>query len=138
MKRVRAIFNMGWRLGLHLGRKALAAPQAGKAEFLERYADDRLYPLSPEARRSLSRLESCICCGLCDTVCPKLDSRSRHRFNGPSALACSLTRSLPDYVLLDDFLRHLELCGDCKVCEEVCPVRVPLRELVAFARAARG
>jgi succinate dehydrogenase/fumarate reductase-like Fe-S protein len=107
----------------------------GKQAFLDNYANDGLLPLPGEQRAQLPNLEGCIACGLCDTVCPRLPAATRHLFNGPSALACSLTRELPAYKLNRAYLELWHECGDCRECESACPAGVPLREVATFTRA---
>jgi succinate dehydrogenase/fumarate reductase-like Fe-S protein len=135
VKRIISLINLAYRFNVHMLKKPFTADLPGRAIFLGQYHDDRLLPLTPEARARLPELQSCISCGLCDTVCTKLDIDLRHLFNGPSDLASCLTRSLPDYDLLKEYLRVWEECGDCRRCEEVCPSGVPLRQLVDFAGA---
>jgi succinate dehydrogenase/fumarate reductase-like Fe-S protein len=133
MKRVLSLLNLAYRFNVHLVKKPLTGSK-GLARFLDQYGPEHLLPLSPEARQLLPGLESCINCGLCDTVCERFDAATRHLHNGPSELAVSLTRSLPDYDLIEAHLQAWEGCGACRECEGICPMGVPLRELLGFAR----
>ena len=133
MKRVLSLLNLAFRFNVHLVKKPFAADK-GMNRFLDQYGPEHLLPLSAEARRLLPGLESCINCGMCDTVCARFDAATRHLFNGPSELATSLTRSLPDYDAIGGHLDAWEGCGTCRECEAICPMGVPLRELLGFAR----
>jgi len=124
MSRILSLLNLAYRFNRHMVVKPLADSTPGKVRFMEQYGPERLLPLDPQSRAQLPHLQGCIACGLCDTVCPGL----------PSDLASCLTRSLPDYGLIEHHLDLLE-CGDCHACEQICPAGVPLREMLLFARA---
>jgi heterodisulfide reductase subunit C len=134
-QRILSLANLAYRFNLHMLAKPFRDRRPGTEQFLERYGPDRLLPLPPELRETLPRLAGCLSCGLCDTVCTKLDTRLRHLVSGPSELASSLTRNLPELELLQDSLEALKQCGDCRACEDICPAGVPLREIVTFAEA---
>jgi heterodisulfide reductase subunit C len=131
---VLSLLNLAFRFNLHVLKKPFVGSGPGREAFLEQYGAENLLPLSEEARRILPGLQSCICCGLCDTVCERLEAAERHIYNGPSELAFSLTRNLPAYQWIEQHLQIWQTCGECRACEEVCPAGVPLRELVSFAR----
>jgi len=133
VKRVLSLLNLAFRFNIHLVKKPFSE-DGGQTRFLAQYGPERLVPLSAAARRLLPGLEGCVNCGLCDTACGKLDAATRHLFNGPSELAASLTRSLPDYDAIEGHLQAWETCGTCRDCEGICPMEVPLRELLGFAR----
>jgi heterodisulfide reductase subunit C len=116
-------------------KKPFFSGGSGKDQFLEAYQEDHLFPLIPEWRDQLKKLQGCISCGLCDSACPTLEQSKGYMFYAPSDLASSLTRDLTTYELLNDYLRIWQQCSDCHRCESICPTKVPLRELATFVRA---
>jgi iron-sulfur cluster protein len=80
----------------------------------------------------------CLKCGGCMLVCPVFQSVGGHVFGGPvypggiGTLLTAMTRSLREsYPTLD-------LCADCKRCEEFCPVGIPTGELLLRIKEAKG
>ncbi len=133
MSRIISFLNLAYRFNVHMLKKPVSSARgAARERFLQNYADDRLAPLSPQQRQALSRFSRCVCCGLCDTVCQNLPTSRRHLFNGPSDLACSVGRSMPEFELAGEYLAQWQECGECRECEDICPSGVPLRELAAF------
>jgi ferredoxin len=135
VKKFFSLLNLAYRFNVHLLKKPFAVDLPGASIFIKLYNQDNLVPLSAEARCRLPAYQGCIGCGLCDTVCPKLQPATRHLFNGPSDLATCLSRNIPDYLLLSSTLELWQECGECTDCENICPTGVPLRELSVFARA---
>jgi Fe-S oxidoreductase len=80
----------------------------------------------------------CLKCGGCMLVCPVFQSVGGHVFGGPvypggigtllTAMTCSLKESN----------RTLDLCSDCKKCEEFCPVGIPTGELLLRIKETQG
>ena len=133
MSRIISFPNLAYRFNIHMLKKPVASARgAAKERFLQYYADDRLSPLTAQQRQKLAGFSRCICCGLCDSVCDNLPASRRHYFNGPSDLACNVACSMPDFKLADEYLAGWKACGDCTECEDICPSRVPLREMAAF------
>lgn len=135
MSRILSILNLAYRFNLHLLKKPFAADTKGRDQFIDNYRDDHLFPLGQELRRCIPELQGCLACGTCDTVCRPLSAARMHLFAGPSALACSLTRNLPDFHLLEPYLELWQQCEGCHDCEHACPAGVPLKDLAAFAGA---
>lgn len=138
MSRVISFLNLAYRFNLHMLRKPVSSARGNaKDRFLQNYADDKLVPLTERQRQRLSAFSRCLCCGLCDTVCENLPASRRHLFNGPSDLACNLSCSMPDFALAGPYLDGWRECGDCTMCEDICPAGVPLREMVAFVESLK-
>jgi iron-sulfur cluster protein len=80
----------------------------------------------------------CLKCGGCMLVCPVFQSVGGHVFGGPvysggiGTLFTAMTRSLRESG------RTLDLCSDCKKCEEFCPVGIPTGELLLKIKDAQG
>jgi iron-sulfur cluster protein len=81
---------------------------------------------------------SCLKCGGCMLVCPVFQSVGGHVFGGPvypggiGTLLTAMTRSVRESG------RTLDLCADCKRCEEFCPVGIPTGELLLKIKEAQG
>lgn len=134
MSKLTSYLNLAFRFNVHLLKKPFTSAQSGRARFLENYQPDSLHPLPADARHALPSFSGCICCGLCETVCPLLKTSRRHLFNGPVDLPACLSRSLPHYPLLEEHLRTWDQCGECQKCEDICPAGVPLRRLAALCQ----
>jgi iron-sulfur cluster protein len=80
----------------------------------------------------------CLKCGGCMLVCPVFQSVGGHVFGGPvypggiGTLLTAMTRSLREAN------RTLDLCSDCKKCEEFCPVGIPTGELLLRIKETQG
>jgi hypothetical protein len=119
-------------LGYHALRTAarrLFGERRGLAAFLDNYRDDRLPPLTAEEHALLGAFDSCLSCGLCDTLARPLDRADPERLSGPSALPASVSRHPPDYEGAGPYLAHLEE-EDLVRMEAICPSRIPFRRLV--------
>ncbi|MGC8839316.1 MAG: (Fe-S)-binding protein [Anaerolineae bacterium] len=116
----------GWR-----GREA----HRGLETFLQHYAPDHLTPRTPDEVRLLPAWEACVNCGLCTARCPVLRAllEAEGRYAGPRQVATSLSRTLPEAWAAHDTCYTCTLCG---ACEAVCPVGVPIPDLVAHLRRA--
>ncbi len=79
---------------------------------------------------SLEEILYCLKCGGCMLVCPVYQAVGGYIFGGPiypggiGILMTSMTQSLKGHPSL------LDLCADCKKCEEFCPVGIPTGELL--------
>lgn len=76
----------------------------------------------------------CIACGLCDVGQSDLTQASRGVYSGVMDLMLASSRSMPDY---DAATASFAVIGDAKLAqlENICPARVPMREIAAFVRA---
>ena len=82
-------------------------------------------------------LMDCIRCGRCLPACPTYQQTSLETFSPRGRL--SLMRAVEDGQLdladpgVDEHLYH---CLDCRACNTVCPVSIPIGELIVEGRAA--
>ena len=82
-------------------------------------------------------LMDCIRCGRCLPACPTYQQTSLETFSPRGRL--SLMRAVEDgkLDLADAGLEeHLYHCLDCRACNTVCPVSIPIGELIVQGRAA--
>lgn len=82
-------------------------------------------------------LMDCIRCGRCLAACPTYQQTSLETFSPRGRL--SLMRAVEDGKLdLADagVEEHLYHCLDCRACNTVCPVSIPIGELIVEGRAA--
>ncbi len=82
-------------------------------------------------------LMDCIRCGRCLPACPTYQQTSLETFSPRGRLA--LMRAVEDgkLELADAGLEeHLYHCLDCRACNTVCPVSIPIGELIVAGRAA--
>lgn len=108
----------------------------GKAGFLANYALEGLVPASAAERERQPAFMRCIGCGLCDIVCPLVGRLDVKTFRGPSLVALAYARATPDLGHVAATLQRLPAdCGTCTRCVDICPRRVPLRELFVHANA---
>lgn len=124
----RVLWNLvsGWRR-----REA----HRGLETFLRHYSPDHLTPRTPDEVRLLPAWEACVNCGLCTARCPVLRALlgAEGRYAGPRQVATNLSRALPEAWAAHDTLYTCTLCG---ACEAICPVGVPIPDLVASLRRA--
>ncbi len=82
------------------------------------------------------RALSCIRCGTCLNHCPVYDKIGGHAYlstyPGPIGEVIS-----PQLFGLNKFSPMLDLCSLCGRCSEVCPVKIPLAELIRDLRSER-
>ncbi|MGB8951065.1 MAG: LUD domain-containing protein [Candidatus Aminicenantales bacterium] len=85
----------------------------------------------PIARdETLEEILYCLKCGGCMLLCPVFQAVGGHVFGGPvypggiGILLTAVTRSAKETDAL------LELCANCKKCEEFCPVGIPTSEIL--------
>jgi succinate dehydrogenase/fumarate reductase-like Fe-S protein len=132
MGRLHALLILAWALVRSL-LAPLVGARRGLADFRRSYAADRLMPIAPDERRSLSQMSGCIACGLCDAGEGARMARSAGTYAGVMDLMLASSRSMPDY---DAAARSFDAVGDDRLAEleRRCPTRVPMRTLAAFVR----
>lgn len=94
-----------------------------------------LAPVAVETRPTWEDYSKCIHCGLCLNACPT------HRLLGVEM--DSPRGRIHQMILVDEgrlklgasFVRHIDLCLDCRACETACPSGVEYGKLVEAARA---
>ncbi len=81
-------------------------------------------------------LQNCLRCGRCLTVCPTYQETMLETDSPRGRL--SLLRAVEDGKLLlsEGVLDHLYNCLDCRACNTVCPLSLPIGELILEGRAA--
>jgi Fe-S oxidoreductase len=84
----------------------------------------------------LAGADACIKCGACLAVCPTYDLTGLER-ESPRGRVQLVRAAAAGHLALDDaFLRQMYDCLDCRACEPVCPVGVPIGTIVLEGRAA--
>ena len=137
-KRPLRYLRLAWRLVVlyRLRRRPeYQAQHRGLTIFERHYAPDGIVAYTAEESAILSLMAGCLNCGLCLARCPALrvlttDRRGR-RYAGPRDVAISLSRSAPDFWATVDTLYFCTMCG---ACEALCPVGIPIPEVVAMMR----
>ncbi|MFW6368987.1 MAG: 4Fe-4S dicluster domain-containing protein, partial [Myxococcota bacterium] len=138
-RQLRALFLLGLQaLLLQPIRRLKKRGRSGESRFLEAYSPDRLLPLTAEERERRDRFGGCIHCGLCDAHCEVLGRVRRSTLPSLSAVASAYGRSMSEYPFAKHALEDLSSCSDCNGCESVCPMGVPLREMIEDLRAHVG
>ena len=103
--------------------------------FHDHYDPDRIFPYTWDEFRRLPEMEGCINCGLCLSRCPSIRGltldRNGERYAGPREVGTALSRSTPDLWATSDTLYYCTLCG---ACEAICPVGLPIPEIVEMVR----
>ncbi len=81
-------------------------------------------------------LQNCLRCGRCLTVCPTYQETLLETDSPRGRL--SLLRAVEDgkLPLSEGVLEHLYNCLDCRMCNTVCPLSLPIGELILEGRAA--
>ncbi len=98
----------------------------GLERFLLNFGEDGLLPLTQEQEESLLGASRCIHCGFCEAVCP-IPIDLWMKYSRALSLAPEAARSSPPG------------CGrDCQLCEEHCPVGVPIHRISAVLRRDNG
>lgn len=77
--------------------------------------------------------DSCILCGICSEVCPFFKATDEIN-NGAMAKVEAAQRLFDGRELNDADLKTLTLCTRCDQCLEVCPVNIPVSDIVQAAR----
>jgi hypothetical protein len=106
----------------------------GLAQFRINYAEDGLTALTDTDRREMRNFGRCIACGRCDRGDGARILSSRGQFKGTMGLVLAASRSMPDYrAAARGFARLTE--AELAEKEQLCPTRVPLREIARFVQA---
>lgn len=137
LMKIWAYCNLAARLTAS-GIRSLLRMRGGLYKFWRNYREDRLFALTAGERESYPKFSGCTGCGLCDAVCEKLDKASLARFPGPSAIALSYSRSLPDLWAASESVEHLTECRECRKCEAICPTEVPVVDIIEFIKRQAG
>ncbi len=84
----------------------------------------------------LAGADACIRCGACLAACPTYEATLLER-ESPRGRVQLVRAAAGGSLALDDaFLRQMYDCLDCRACEPVCPVGVPIGTIVLEGRAA--
>ena len=115
-----------------IGGPADATQPSGPREMHVIFVDNgRIETLASDCREILR----CIRCGACMNVCPVYRQASGHAYRSvyPGPLGAVLSPSLagPDFKRLADLPKASSLCG---ACNEVCPVDIPIPDLLLKLR----
>jgi iron-sulfur cluster protein len=90
------------------------------------------------ADKDLEEILYCLKCGGCMLQCPVFQAVGGHVFGGAvypggiGVLLTAITRSP------EEASRLLDLCADCKKCEDFCPVGIPTSEILLKLKNAKG
>jgi len=90
------------------------------------------------ADKDLEEILYCLKCGGCMLQCPVFQAVGGHVFGGSvypggiGILLTAITRSPQEAE------RLLDLCADCKKCEDFCPVGIPTSEILLKLKNAKG
>jgi len=90
------------------------------------------------ADKDLEEILYCLKCGGCMLQCPVFQAVGGHVFGGSvypggiGVLLTAITRSP------EEASRLLDLCADCKKCEDFCPVGIPTSEILLNLKNAKG
>lgn len=121
-----ALRAVGARLGVR--------GESGLARFRRLYADDRLRTLGADELVDLGRRHACIRCGLCDRARLE-DDAPFLGIVGPSMVASTLERSVPDQPFAADYLAALDAAPGWEHAARACPTGVRLERAAAAVRA---
>ncbi|HIE23091.1 MAG TPA: (Fe-S)-binding protein [Candidatus Korarchaeota archaeon] len=84
----------------------------------------------------LKSFDLCIRCGACNHVCPIFISQDKKEFFGPRAYL-QIPRIVEEELEISvDFIEYAYECTICGICDEVCPVGIPISRLVLAVREA--
>lgn len=84
----------------------------------------------------LAGADACIRCGACLAACPTYEATLLERESPRGRVQLVRAAAGGSLALDDDFLRQMYDCLDCRACEPVCPVGVPIGTIVLEGRAA--
>lgn len=134
MSRTSALARLAAAYARHQVRRALPGKRApsGDAVLLERYAEDRLLPLTPGERALLPAAAGCINCGLCLLVAGRVSGLP------PSDLASAYLRDYPALAAVAGEVEPGDGSRDVRDALEAaaaaCPTGVPLAGVLEMIR----
>jgi len=110
--------------------------RVGLPVFRQQYTTDYIVEYAAEESTRLPDFAGCINCGLCLARCPAVRAlttsrKAGDRYPGPRDVATSLSRSVPEFWATTDVIYYCTMCG---ACEAVCPVSIPIPEIVTMMR----
>jgi hypothetical protein len=122
-----ALLRTLWRLAWH--RRI-----DGLARFRDNYAEDGLAALTEDDRVQMRDFGRCIACGRCDRGDAERILASKGEYRGTMGLVLAASRSMPEYRAAARGFAHLTE-ADLREKEQLCPTRVPLRQIARFVHA---
>ncbi len=138
MRRLSALFFLGWMFFLHFFRR-LGWLLRGKPDqllkFYANYAGDRIQPITAEERVVQLGLQRCTQCGLCAIANPAFAKLTGEFYRSPALIPISLSRSQPEFSYAAELVR--QLAGQ-KIDNRICPQGVPLQEAVELMTRRMG
>ncbi|MBI1909984.1 MAG: 4Fe-4S dicluster domain-containing protein [Deltaproteobacteria bacterium] len=134
LKTLYAFFKIGFQLLQRIGKRLTFRKSPRLEQFLKNYQADGIVTLSREDKEKLNRFSHCLGCGLCDSGCPLTLESTTLESTTPSYLAMALSRGMPDFAFMTF---NKAVCQDCRHCEEVCPTKVPLKEIFNFIESKK-
>lgn len=124
--------NLAWRTTLHYLRKLWPwRERFGLERFRQNYVHEGLPPATETVRSLAHQPGRCTMCGLCDEVCPLMDTLPIEAFLGPMTFVISGARAAPHFGDVETTLRTLvgSTCQACRRCEDMCPEQIPITRL---------
>lgn len=132
MRSLLAKLGLAWAFLIHVLKRAFFWKKGGYQQFIKNYHQDGSYKLTTIDKDYLEKFARCFNCGLCDCVCPALETLPWNKFPGPSALMVAFIRSSTG---LWDSKLDMSLCRGCQVCGQICPNQVPIHDALDFIEA---
>lgn len=114
------------------GKTTSSSSIAGYDFIKEKVKSLNLLQAEPGEDKLIAELGKCLNCGVCLPSCPVLEATSFDVFLGPRSMATTLSRVNPDFWNVKDLVYS---CSECGACEEICPEKVPVPEIVSAIRA---
>ena len=132
MKKVIATILLGLFLIRHfivlLWKKIIPnKTDSGYQKFMHNFRNDAIIPVSPKEAEVFSQMQSCIRCGICDSLC---EGSSQLMGFSPSLLASTCSRSLPETKFCKKNIESFKECDACDKCYELCPTGIEIKHLV--------
>jgi succinate dehydrogenase/fumarate reductase-like Fe-S protein len=132
--RLRALLLLAWALVVTLAKKVFGSGPRGLALFRSNYDPDHLRPLSSAERATVAGHGRCIACGRCNVGDGERIAASNGAYPGTMAVMLASSRSIPDFGAAAEALRWVS-DDDLAKKEQICPTRVPMRQIASFIRA---